>query len=416
MNSGSNRAYNSPNSSYSSNQINTSMRPNQLQNKFITSPQQSGINFQAVSQKMPVSNSLPSQVAPVSIGSKQVVSPLNLPRNDVGMVPRSSESYSQQLPSPSSNVITSSQVQQFNQVFKQEASPTVGTNKVDPFVSNLGQGFSQLPPKSPMPMEPINSLPSTSQPFILPQGIISPLDSLPKPTSQSSYNNSFPLPSSQLPTYSMGSSSRPPYAVQAVAQSPNRNSQEEPLSSGPPRTNVLGIIPYSSVCILFSYLLGDNFIFNNLKLFNFRRLLEQCPNHQWESLKLLHRSLWVTKYFKLDSQLEDIPLVLMKDILQLMLINQIGYCLKEVQVDHLQLVQITLEYHLILNISIQQCPKCHIILISIATHQLTAILPRKWDRHIQILLFLRLVIIIFYNIYNFHCLLFVFLTLETSIS
>ncbi|KAL1139045.1 hypothetical protein AAG570_009106 [Ranatra chinensis] len=108
----------------------------------------------------------------------------------------------------------------------------------------LSQGFTQLPQKPPLatshvPPELVNS----SQQHNISQNFIPPNDSLLKPTSQPTYNYTFP-PTNQVGSYGVGITAKP--SGPSISSPVNRVSQEEPISSGPPRTNVLGIIPYST--------------------------------------------------------------------------------------------------------------------------------------------------------------------------
>lgn len=158
--------------------------------------------------------------------------------------------------------------------------PALQHNKVEHYHNQNswppGQNYPQVNQKSVIypasqNIDPYNSMPSQNQvaPVTMPT-----TDS--KNNIQSVYQSTpyMPQHNNYPGSYSVGSNVRgTSYSGMQISPA-TRQTQEEPLSSGPPRTNVLGIIPYTTVSIIIFFVNKKvNFISKNTKtylIFNIR--------------------------------------------------------------------------------------------------------------------------------------------------
>lgn len=228
-----NRATVSPYVSDTNNDINQSQRLGQPQLRPFTTSSQI-ITSLSSSVSKPVYSS--SHLNQISNDQKQFGNQYSTQKLDSVMQPKTSESnlVKNHETMPTSNLAISDYYQGYTQTlnnpYRQENVLPNQTMKPEQQYHAQTQGYQvQKPLMSPTSNPYMNSVPQDSQSY--PQ---SPTDA-PRSTYQQGYYQ--PQPASAM-------SGRPQMNL-PLTQS---RSLDEPISSGPPRTNVLGIIPYATVC------------------------------------------------------------------------------------------------------------------------------------------------------------------------
>lgn len=228
-----------PYSSDPNNDINHSQKVNQLSQfrQISTSSPQIISSLNSAASKTVYNHSSSQQMQQISNDHKQLGNIYTSPKMDSNL---------SQQKGPDNNIknvdnmhmgsgdYVQNYAQSVNNVYRQDNMPNQ-IGKTDPYQMPPHQGYSAQKPILTSQPNPYMNANQDNHVYSAP-----PVDNNTRTSYQQNYN---PYPNAPTSGYGVKPQVLPP--------PPTRPQNEQPISSGPPRTNVLGIIPYATVSLLF---------------------------------------------------------------------------------------------------------------------------------------------------------------------